>query len=86
MLSLAAGCGRKETRPANPGASASRSPAPDSTPIIDGKLERRLLERRADVRQFHAGRTVEGAAPSQRHEVACFTTRNNLFVGVRCFD
>ena len=55
-------------------------------PVIDGKLDDRCWQTAPVLTNFTQVLPVEGAAPTERTEVRIVYDRDNLYIGVRCFD
>ena len=68
---------------ARPAYEASRI---DHPPLIDGRLDDACWENSRVLTGFTQVLPVEGAQPSERTEVRIVYTRDQLFIGIRCFD
>ena len=55
-------------------------------PVIDGKLDDPCWQTAQALANFTQVLPVEGAAPTERTEVRIVYDRENLYIGVRCFD
>jgi hypothetical protein len=58
----------------------------DTPPEIDGQLDEAVWQQAAVVTEFTQATPVPGTEPSQRTEVRFLTDRENLYIGVWCFD
>jgi hypothetical protein len=72
-------------------AGAAERPAFDALPteqppVIDGRLDDACWQTAPALTNFTQVLPVEGAPPSERTEVRFVFTRDQLYVGIRCFD
>ena len=60
--------------------------AVDTTPVLDGKLDDACWADAPALTSFTQVLPVEGAPPSERTEVRIVYSRDELYIGIRCFD
>lgn len=61
-------------------------PRTDEPPVIDGVLDDEVWQDATIIRDFTQVLPTEGGEPSERTEVRLLHDRDNLYIGVRCFD
>ena len=76
----------RSTDPTNPRPSLTLTAAVDPGPVLDGRLDDKCWSAAPTLTDFTQVLPVEGAPPTERTEVRILHTRDQLYVGIRCFD